>query len=42
MKIIITGSLGNISKPLTIALVRKKHGVTVSAAKKKSKKTLKL
>ena len=29
MKIIVTGSLGNISKPLTIALVQKGHTVTV-------------
>ncbi|AXB58612.1 NmrA family NAD(P)-binding protein [Flavobacterium fluviale] len=32
MKIIITGSLGNISKPLTIALVQKGHSVTVIAS----------
>src|ERR1700761_1354667 len=29
MKIIVTGSLGNISKPLAIDLVRKGHSVTV-------------
>ena len=29
MKIVITGSLGNISKPLTIELVKKGHAVTV-------------
>lgn len=29
MKIIITGSLGNISKPLATTLVQKKHAVTV-------------
>ena len=29
MKIVVTGSLGNISKPLTIALVQKGHTVTV-------------
>jgi uncharacterized protein YbjT (DUF2867 family) len=29
MKIVITGSLGNISKPLTIALIKKGHSVTV-------------
>ena len=29
MKIIITGSLGHISKPLTIELVKKGHAVTV-------------
>ncbi|MDQ1166844.1 MULTISPECIES: NAD(P)H-binding protein [unclassified Flavobacterium] len=32
MKIIITGSLGNISKPLTAALVQKGHSVTVIAS----------
>jgi nucleoside-diphosphate-sugar epimerase len=29
MKIVVTGSLGNISKPLTKELVQKKHSVTV-------------
>ena len=29
MKIVVTGSLGNISKPLTVALVQKGHQVTV-------------
>jgi uncharacterized protein YbjT (DUF2867 family) len=29
MKIIITGSLGNISKPLATALVQKRHNITV-------------
>jgi uncharacterized protein YbjT (DUF2867 family) len=29
MKIIITGSLGNISKPLTVALIQKGHTITV-------------
>lgn len=33
MKIIITGSLGNISKPLTIDLVQKGHSVTVISSK---------
>jgi uncharacterized protein YbjT (DUF2867 family) len=33
MKIIITGSLGHISKPLTIALVNKGHDVTVISSK---------
>jgi len=38
MKIIITGSLGNISKPLTIELVKKGHSVTVvSSSPKKTK-----
>jgi nucleoside-diphosphate-sugar epimerase len=29
MKIVITGSLGNISKPLSIALIKKGHSVTI-------------
>jgi uncharacterized protein YbjT (DUF2867 family) len=33
MKIIVTGSLGNISKPLTIELVQKGHSVTVISSK---------
>lgn len=33
MKIIVTGSLGNISKPLTAALVEKGHTVTVISSK---------
>jgi len=33
MKIIVTGSLGNISKPLTIELVQKGHTVTVISSK---------
>ena len=33
MKIILTGSLGNISKPLTIDLVKKGHKVTVISSK---------
>ena len=33
MKIIVTGSLGNISKPLTIDLVQKGHPVTVVSSK---------
>jgi uncharacterized protein YbjT (DUF2867 family) len=33
MKIVITGSLGNISKPLTIELVHKGHSVTVISSK---------
>ena len=33
MKIVITGSLGNISKPLAIALVQKGHSVTVISSK---------
>ena len=33
MKIVLTGSLGNISKPLTIALLEKGHTVTVISSK---------
>jgi len=33
MKIIVTGSLGHISKPLTTALVQKGHAVTVISSK---------
>ena len=33
MKIVITGSLGNISKPLTQTLVQKGHLVTVISSK---------
>ena len=33
MKIIVTGSLGNISKPLTEELVAKGHAVTVISSK---------
>lgn len=33
MKIVVTGSLGNISKPLTEELVRKCHSVTVVSSK---------
>ena len=33
MKIIITGSLGNVSKPLTKELIQKGHSVTVISSK---------
>ncbi len=33
MKIIITGSLGNISKPLSQELVAKRHDVTIISSK---------
>lgn len=33
MKIVVTGSLGNISRPLTIELVQKGHDVTVVSSK---------
>tara|TARA_R110000868_G_scaffold111773_1_gene301528 strand:- start:30286 stop:31185 length:900 start_codon:yes stop_codon:yes gene_type:complete len=37
MKIIVTGSLGNIGKPLTQILVKKGHQVTVISSKKERK-----
>jgi len=37
MKIIVTGSLGNISKPLTIELVQKGHQVTVISSSPEKK-----
>jgi uncharacterized protein YbjT (DUF2867 family) len=37
MKIIVTGSLGNISKPLTIELVQKGHHVTVISSSQERK-----
>jgi uncharacterized protein YbjT (DUF2867 family) len=37
MKIVITGSLGNISKPLTIELVEKGHSVTVISSRPERK-----
>lgn len=37
MKIIVTGSLGNISKPLTIELVQKGHSVTVISSNPENK-----
>jgi uncharacterized protein YbjT (DUF2867 family) len=40
MKIIVTGSLGNISKPLTIELVQKGHQVTVITTKQEKKKDI--
>lgn len=40
MKIIITGSLGNISKPLTIKLVQKGHQVTVISSKPEKQKDI--
>lgn len=42
MKIIVTGSLGNISQPLTKELVEKGHHVTVISSDEKSKKQLKI
>jgi uncharacterized protein YbjT (DUF2867 family) len=40
MKITITGSLGHISKPLTIALVQKGHAVTVISSKAEKQKDI--
>ncbi|MES2133328.1 MAG: NAD(P)H-binding protein [Bacteroidota bacterium] len=40
MKIIITGSLGNISKPLTQELVQKGHAVTVITSKPEKQKDI--
>jgi len=40
MKIVVTGSLGNISKPLTHELVQKGHSVTVISSKKDKQKDI--
>src|SRR5882762_2213129 len=40
MKIIVTGSLGHISKPLTAALVQKGHAVTVISSKPEKQKDI--
>lgn len=40
MKIVITGSLGNISKPLTIDLVKKGHDVTVISSQRDKQKEI--
>ena len=40
MKIIVTGSLGNISKPLTQELVQKGHSVTVVSSNPKKQKDI--
>jgi uncharacterized protein YbjT (DUF2867 family) len=40
MKIIITGSLGNISRPLTQMLVKKNHTVTVISSKQERRKEI--
>ena len=40
MKITITGSLGNISKPLTIELVQKGHAVTVISSNPERQKQI--
>lgn len=40
MKIVVTGSLGHIGKPLTIALLGKKHSVTVVSSKPERQKEI--
>jgi uncharacterized protein YbjT (DUF2867 family) len=40
MKIVVTGSLGNISKPLTAALVQNGHSVTVISSKAERQKEI--
>jgi uncharacterized protein YbjT (DUF2867 family) len=40
MKLVITGSLGNISSPLTIELVQKGHSVTVISSKPEKQKDI--
>jgi len=40
MKIVVTGSLGRISKPLTKSLVQKGHQVTVISSKQEKKKEI--
>jgi uncharacterized protein YbjT (DUF2867 family) len=40
MKIVVTGSLGHISKPLTIELVEKGHQVTVISSKVEKQKDI--
>ena len=40
MKIIVTGSLGNVSQPLTRELVRKGHSVTVISSKTERQKEI--
>ena len=42
MKIILTGSLGHISKPLTEELVKKGHAVTVISSNSEKQKEIEL
>ncbi|MGZ4158367.1 MAG: SDR family oxidoreductase, partial [Bacteroidia bacterium] len=42
MKIVVTGSLGNISKPLTKELVQKGHSVTVISSKAERQKEIEM
>ncbi|MEO8403756.1 MAG: NAD(P)H-binding protein [Chitinophagaceae bacterium] len=41
MKFIITGSLGNISRPLAVSLVKDGHDVTVISSKKENEAAIK-
>src|SRR5262245_47279507 len=40
MKIIVTGSLGQVSKPLTIELIQKGHSVTIISRKAERQKDI--
>jgi len=40
MKVTVTGSLGNISKPLTKELIQKGHSVTVISSKAERQKEI--
>jgi uncharacterized protein YbjT (DUF2867 family) len=40
MKVVVTGSLGNISKPLTKELVKKGHRVTVISSNPEKQKEI--
>ncbi|MBO9531290.1 MAG: NAD(P)H-binding protein [Acinetobacter oleivorans] len=40
MKIVVTGSLGHLSKPLTQKLIQKEHTVTVISSKKERQKDI--
>jgi uncharacterized protein YbjT (DUF2867 family) len=40
MKIVLTGSLGNISRPLCIELIQKGHSVTIISSKAEKQKTI--
>lgn len=40
MNIVLTGSLGRISKPLTQILVQKEHSVTVISSKEERRKAI--
>lgn len=40
MKIVVTGSLGHISKPLTVELAEKGHTITVISSKAEKQKDI--